>query len=247
VAVSNTYYLARLMRSDKPTTARQWTRSASIWPDQKGSGTHINVSGGGILKNAPHKEAAVKFLEYLASDEAQRYFADGNNEWPVVPGIKVDNPALQALGQVQGRHLAGRITGHVSRQGAGDLRSRGVSLIAGGPGNRRVFLQSGGFSGDGARSAREDDQRQQADRHNGQGDACRFSESLVGRQRVGLRRQRIEIERTHHQRCRQLLHHVDEHQQAGREQAAAQDRQMHPAQVAPWPRPRLRAASSMLA
>jgi iron(III) transport system substrate-binding protein len=52
-----------------------------------------------VLRNAPHKEAAVKFLEYLASDEAQRYFANGNNEWPVVAGIKLDNPALQALGK----------------------------------------------------------------------------------------------------------------------------------------------------
>jgi iron(III) transport system substrate-binding protein len=40
----------------------------------------------------------VKFLEYLASDSAQKYFADGNNEWPVVPGVKIDNPALERLG-----------------------------------------------------------------------------------------------------------------------------------------------------
>ena len=41
----------------------------------------------------------MKFLEYLASDEAQRYFADGNNEWPVVEGLKLSNPALDALGK----------------------------------------------------------------------------------------------------------------------------------------------------
>jgi iron(III) transport system substrate-binding protein len=52
-----------------------------------------------VLKNAPHREAAVKFLEYLASDEAQRYFADGNNEWPAVAKVKVDNPVLNKLGQ----------------------------------------------------------------------------------------------------------------------------------------------------
>jgi iron(III) transport system substrate-binding protein len=51
-----------------------------------------------MLKTAPHKEAAVKFLEYLASDSAQAYFANGNNEWPVVPGVRIDNPALEALG-----------------------------------------------------------------------------------------------------------------------------------------------------
>ena len=64
----------------------------------------MNISGGGMLKNAPHKEAAIKFLEYLASDEAQAYFANGNNEWPVVPGVKVDNPELTAAGHLQGRH-----------------------------------------------------------------------------------------------------------------------------------------------
>lgn len=52
-----------------------------------------------MLKHAPHKDAALKFLEYLASDEAQRFFADGNNEWPVVVGVKVNNPALATLGK----------------------------------------------------------------------------------------------------------------------------------------------------
>lgn len=98
VAVSNTYYLARLMRSDKAEDRTTMDKIGVVWPDQKSFGTHINVSGGGVLKHAPHKEAAVRFLEYLASDQAQRYFADGNNEWPVVPGVKIDNPALAALG-----------------------------------------------------------------------------------------------------------------------------------------------------
>ena len=98
MALSNSYYVARLMRSTKPEDRRISERIGVIWPDQQGFGAHINVSGAGILKTAPHKEAALKFLEYLASDEAQRYFADGNNEWPAVPGIKVSNPALEALG-----------------------------------------------------------------------------------------------------------------------------------------------------
>ena len=55
-----------------------------MFPNQETWGTHVNISGAGVLKNAPHRENAIKFLEYLASDEAQRYFADGNNEWPVV-------------------------------------------------------------------------------------------------------------------------------------------------------------------
>jgi iron(III) transport system substrate-binding protein len=105
VTISNTYYVARLMRSDKPEDKKTMEKVGVVWPDQKGNGTHINVSGGGMLKHAPHKEAAVKFLEYLASDEAQRYFADGNNEWPAVPGVKVSNPALDALGKFKADNL----------------------------------------------------------------------------------------------------------------------------------------------
>ncbi|RLJ61440.1 Fe(3+) ABC transporter substrate-binding protein [Sulfurisoma sediminicola] len=99
VAVSNTYYLARLMRSDKPEDKKVMEKIAIVWPDQKSFGAHINISGGGMLKTAPHKEAAVKFLEYLASDEAQRYFADGNNEWPAVATANAKNPALEAMGK----------------------------------------------------------------------------------------------------------------------------------------------------
>jgi iron(III) transport system substrate-binding protein len=76
-----------------------------VWPNQNTSGTHINVSGGGMLKNAPNKAAAIKFLEYLASDEAQAYFADGNNEWPVVNSVKIANPALDALGKFKADKL----------------------------------------------------------------------------------------------------------------------------------------------
>ena len=99
VAISNSYYVARLMRSDKAEDKRDVDRIGVVWPDQKANGTHINVSGAGVLKHAPHKEAAVKFLEYLASDDAQRHFADGNNEWPAVPSVKVANPVLDKLGK----------------------------------------------------------------------------------------------------------------------------------------------------
>lgn len=99
VAISNSYYYARLMRSTKPEDRKLVESTGLIWPNQQSNGTHVNISGAGMLRYAPHKEAAVKFLEYLASDDAQRYFADGNDEWPVVPGLKTDNPALAALGE----------------------------------------------------------------------------------------------------------------------------------------------------
>ncbi len=98
VTVSNQYYYARLARSAKPDERQVAERLGIAFPNQASWGTHVNISGAGVLKHAPHREAAVRFLEYLASDEAQRYFADGNNEWPVVRGVKVDNPVLNALG-----------------------------------------------------------------------------------------------------------------------------------------------------
>ena len=99
VALSNTYYLARLMRSDKPEDRDMMSKISIVMPDQDGHGTHINVSGGALARYAPHRAAATRFLEYLASDDAQRYFADGNNEWPAVPTVVVRNTALESLGK----------------------------------------------------------------------------------------------------------------------------------------------------
>ena len=105
VAITNTYYVARLLRSSKAEELKMMEKVGIIWPNQETTGTHINVSGGGMLKNAPHKAAAVKFLEYLASDQAQRYFADGNNEWPAVENIKISNPGLEAMGKFKADKL----------------------------------------------------------------------------------------------------------------------------------------------
>lgn len=99
VAISNTYYIVRLMRSTKADDKKTIESIGVVWPNQKSFGTHINVSGGGMLKTAPHKDAAVKFLEYLVSDQAQAYFANGNNEWPVVKSAEVANPELESLGK----------------------------------------------------------------------------------------------------------------------------------------------------
>jgi iron(III) transport system substrate-binding protein len=86
------------MRSNKPEDQAVIAKTRLIWPDQKGVGSHINVSGGGTLKHAPNQGNARKFLEFLVSPQAQADFAEANNEWPVVTGVKTDNPALKALG-----------------------------------------------------------------------------------------------------------------------------------------------------
>ncbi len=98
LAVANTHYYVRLMKSDRPEERAEAEKVGVIFPNQSGPGTHVNVSGGGVMKHAPHREAAVKFLEYLASDEAQAYFANGNNEYPVVGKVR-DNRELASLGE----------------------------------------------------------------------------------------------------------------------------------------------------
>ena len=97
VAVSNSYYIARLLRSDKPEDKAAMEKVGIVFPNQASWGTHLNIAGGAVAKNAKNAAAAVKFLEYLASAEAQNYFANGNNEWPTAKGVKVANPALQAM------------------------------------------------------------------------------------------------------------------------------------------------------
>jgi iron(III) transport system substrate-binding protein len=98
VTLSNQYYYARLVRSDKADEREIAAKLGVVFPNQANRGTHVNISGAGMMKHAPNRQAAVKFLEYLASDEAQRYFADGNNEWPVVAGVNPDNPVLKLFG-----------------------------------------------------------------------------------------------------------------------------------------------------
>ena len=99
VALTNTYYWVRLLKSTKPDEQEIVKKVGFVWPNQAGYGTHVNVAGGAMLRNAPNKEAAVKFLEYLAGDEAQAYFANGNNEWPVVKTAVAKNPELDSLGK----------------------------------------------------------------------------------------------------------------------------------------------------
>jgi iron(III) transport system substrate-binding protein len=97
IAVTNTYYLARLMRSTNPADIALMERVGVVFPNQQSWGTHVNVAGGAVARYAKNQANAVKFLEYLVSPEAQNHFANGNNEWPVVKGLKLDNPALQAM------------------------------------------------------------------------------------------------------------------------------------------------------
>ncbi len=99
IALGNTYYFVRLMKSGKAEDQAIVDKVGVIFPNQagpNGRGAHINISGAGVAKYAPNKANAIKFLEYLASPAAQDYFANGNNEYPIT-GTPA-NTALTALG-----------------------------------------------------------------------------------------------------------------------------------------------------
>jgi len=89
VAISNHYYLARLMASDKPEDKAVAAKVAVFFPNQGDRGTHMNISGAGVTAHAPNKQNAIRFLEFLVGAEAQRIFALGNYEFPVVAGAAV--------------------------------------------------------------------------------------------------------------------------------------------------------------
>ncbi|MCZ2104652.1 MAG: extracellular solute-binding protein [Comamonadaceae bacterium] len=97
IAVSNSYYLARILRSDKPADQAIAEKVGAVFPNQSSWGTHVNIAGGAVARHAKHVDNAVKFLEYLASPAAQNYFANGNNEWPAARGVTLDNPALAQM------------------------------------------------------------------------------------------------------------------------------------------------------
>lgn len=97
LAVANHYYYVRLLKSDDDADREAARKVGIIFPNQDGRGTHVNVGGAGVAKNAPNHDNAVRFLEFLASDTAQHIFASGNNEFPVVEGIHKD-PVLESWG-----------------------------------------------------------------------------------------------------------------------------------------------------
>ena len=98
VVMSNTYYFGRAVRKDVSGLPRDAMANIGwVFPNQNDIGAHMNISGGGVAANAPNKENAIKFLEYLASDQAQEYFSAGNDEYPAVPGVAL-SPSVASLG-----------------------------------------------------------------------------------------------------------------------------------------------------
>jgi iron(III) transport system substrate-binding protein len=98
VALTNTYYVARLVKSTQAADRAVMEKVRVVFPNQATSGTHVNIAGAAMAKHAKNRDAAVQFMEFLASPFAQDYFANGNNEFPAAKGVTIDNPALNAIG-----------------------------------------------------------------------------------------------------------------------------------------------------
>jgi iron(III) transport system substrate-binding protein len=97
VAISNSYYFARLASSEKPEDRAVTQRLGVVFPNQGDRGTHVNVSGAALLKTAPNRESGLRLIAFLLEPEAQRLLADGSMEYPANPKV-APHPVLGALG-----------------------------------------------------------------------------------------------------------------------------------------------------
>lgn len=87
IAIANTYYLAQLAKSSRETDRKAAEIVKIYWPNQDTTGTHVNISGAGLTKSAPNKANAIKLIEFLSSDAAQKIYAEKVNEYPIKPGV----------------------------------------------------------------------------------------------------------------------------------------------------------------
>lgn len=108
LAISNTYYLGRIIRRNKPEDETIIDKIGVIFPNQSDRGTHVNISGGGLVGHAKNKDNAIRFLEYLVSETAQTYFAAGNDEYPVVTGVDIP-PSIAGFGDFKVDQLNARV------------------------------------------------------------------------------------------------------------------------------------------
>jgi iron(III) transport system substrate-binding protein len=101
IALGNTYYMALMASNDKEPDQKKWAESVKVlFPDAAGRGTHVNISGVALAKNAPHKANALKLVEFLTSDEAQKIYAELNNEYPLKAGVGL-SPVVQSWGALK--------------------------------------------------------------------------------------------------------------------------------------------------
>ena len=98
IAIANTYYYGRMLNSDDPKLQEAAAAIGLFWPNQDSTGVHVNVSGAGITRHGANADTALKLMEFMVTDESQAWYAEVNNEYPVVPGAPV-SATLEAFGE----------------------------------------------------------------------------------------------------------------------------------------------------
>lgn len=114
VSLGNSYYFGKMLTNDKKPAEKAWAAAVNIiFPNQKDRGAHVNVSAAAVTKSAKHVQDAVKFLEFLSSDNAQSIFAAQNFEYPLKAGVALD-PMVASWGafKADDRNLAEIVAQH---------------------------------------------------------------------------------------------------------------------------------------
>ena len=106
IALGNTYYVGLMMTNEKDPEQKDWAKAIKVvFPTFENGGTHVNVSGLALAKNAPNKANAVKFMEFMVSDDSQRIHAEANSEYPIKAGIKI-HPTIASFGELKADNVA---------------------------------------------------------------------------------------------------------------------------------------------
>jgi iron(III) transport system substrate-binding protein len=101
IAIGNTYYMALMATNEKQPEQKEWAKAVKVlFPDAATSGTHVNISGVVLAKNAPNKANAIALVEYLTSDEAQKLYAELNDEYPLKKGVAL-SAVVQSWGELK--------------------------------------------------------------------------------------------------------------------------------------------------
>ena len=120
LAIGNTYYMGLMQTNKKKPEEQAWAASVKmLFPNSKQRGTHVNLSGMILAKYAPHKNEAIKLMEYLASEDAQRIYAKINHEYPVRSGVEWSE-RVQSWGTFKADMLALEKVAKVAAAGVGD-------------------------------------------------------------------------------------------------------------------------------
>ena len=115
-AVANTYYIALMLSGKKgPEQQAAAKKVRPFFPNQDGRGTHMNISGGGVLKHAPNKANAIKLLEFLLSKEAQEHIVNNTFEYPMIAGVS-PHPLVVNMGLDFKQDLKTKVVNYGKRQ-----------------------------------------------------------------------------------------------------------------------------------